>query len=129
VALGGARLYAGEVQLPSVALAGVPFEIAASGFAPQTRVQIRFEDAQGNRLAQTDAVADESGAASLQARLPQAGTVRYVWQAGDASGRRYAARHPRVVEPAAAAAGDCTRAAAAGRSRSRSSAGCGSARG
>jgi Na+/H+ antiporter NhaC len=86
VALGGARLYAGEVQLPSVALAGVPFEIAASGFAPQTRVQIRFEDAQGNPLAQTDAVADESGAASLQARLPQVGTVRYAWQAGEASG-------------------------------------------
>jgi hypothetical protein len=60
------RLHAGEVQLPSVALAGVPFEIAASGFAPQTRVQLRFEDARGIPLAQADAVADESGAASLQ---------------------------------------------------------------
>ena len=38
LALGGARLHAGEVRVPSVALAGVPFEITASGFAPQTRV-------------------------------------------------------------------------------------------
>ena len=86
LALGEARLHAGEAQLPSVALSGVPFEIAVSGCAPQTTVQIRIEDAQGNRLAQADAVADESGAASLQVRLPTTGTARYVWQAGDASG-------------------------------------------
>ena len=86
MALGGARLYAGEVQLPSVALAGVPFEIAASGFAPQTRVQLRFEDAQGSPLTQVDAVADGSGVASLRARVSQAGAARYVWQAGAASG-------------------------------------------
>jgi hypothetical protein len=86
LALVGARLYAGEVRVPSVALAGVPFEITASGFAPQTRVQIRFEDAQGRLLARADAVADESGDASLRVRIPQAGAVRYVWQAGAASG-------------------------------------------
>jgi Na+/H+ antiporter NhaC len=53
---------------------------------PRPACRIRFEDAQGNPLAQADAVADESGAASLQARLPQVGTVRYAWQAGEASG-------------------------------------------
>jgi Na+/H+ antiporter NhaC len=86
LALVGARLHAGEVRVPSVALAGVPFEITASGFAPQTRVQIRFEDAQGRLLARADAVADESGAASMRARISQTGAVRYVWQAGAASG-------------------------------------------
>jgi hypothetical protein len=84
--LGALRLHAGEVQAPSVALTGVPFEITASGFAPQTKVQIHFEDAQGKRLTQADAIADESGAASLRVRLPQVGTVRYRWQAGEASG-------------------------------------------
>jgi len=50
LALGGARIYAGEARLPSVALAGVPFEVSVSGFAPQTRVQVRLEDAQGMPL-------------------------------------------------------------------------------
>jgi hypothetical protein len=86
LALGGARIYAGEARLPSVALTGVPFEVTVSGFAPQTRVQVRLEDAQGMPLTQADAVADESGAASLRVRIPQAGAVRYVWQAGVASG-------------------------------------------
>jgi Na+/H+ antiporter NhaC len=86
LALVGARLYAGEVRVPSVALAGVPFEVAVSGFAPLTAVQIRFEDAQGRLLARADAVADESGAASMRARISQTGAARYVWQAGTASG-------------------------------------------
>jgi hypothetical protein len=80
------RLHAGEVQLPSVALAGVPFEITASGFAPQTRVQVRLEGAQGTLQAQAEGVADESGAASLRISMSRAGTVRYVWHAGAASG-------------------------------------------
>jgi Na+/H+ antiporter NhaC len=81
-----AHLHAGEVQLPSVALTGVPFEIAANGFAPRTQFQIRFEDAKNNLLAQAEAIADESGAVSLQVRVSQAGAARYVWQAGEASG-------------------------------------------
>lgn len=81
-----ACLHAGEVQLPSVALTGVPVKVVAREFAPQTTLQIRFEDAQRRTLAQAQAATDESGAASLQVRLPQAGAVRYVWQAGEASG-------------------------------------------
>ncbi len=84
--LGGAPLYAGEIQAPAVALAGVPVEMTGSGFAPNTSIQLRFEDAQGNLLARAEAVADDSGAATVRVRLPQAGATRYVWQAGDASG-------------------------------------------
>ncbi|MGQ9902321.1 MAG: Na+/H+ antiporter NhaC family protein [Fimbriimonadales bacterium] len=80
------RLHAGEVQLPAVALAGVPVAVAARELAPQTTLRIRFEDAQGRTLAQAQATTDELGAAALQVRVPQAGTVRYVWQAGEASG-------------------------------------------
>lgn len=80
------RLHAGEVQLPLVALTGVPVEITARDLAPQTTLRIRFEDAQGRTLAQAQATTDSAGAASLQVRVPQAGTVRYVWQAGEASG-------------------------------------------
>ncbi|MEJ5384556.1 MAG: Na+/H+ antiporter NhaC family protein [Fimbriimonadales bacterium] len=84
--LSGAPLYAGEIQTPAVALAGAPVEITGSGFAPNTPIQLRFEDAQGNPLARAEAVADESGAATVRVRLPQAGAARYVWQAGDESG-------------------------------------------
>ena len=80
------RLHAGEVQLPLVALTGVPVEITARDLAPQTTLRIRFEDAQGRTLAQAQATTDSAGAASLRVRVPQAGTVRYVWQAGEASG-------------------------------------------
>ncbi|MCS7301210.1 MAG: Na+/H+ antiporter NhaC family protein [Fimbriimonadales bacterium] len=78
--------HAGEVSLPSVVLAGVPFAVKGSGFPADAPVQLRFEDAQGRVVATLQTKADESGAFEQAVRLPTTGVSQLRWQAGAASG-------------------------------------------
>ncbi|MCS6922776.1 MAG: hypothetical protein NZM10_00200, partial [Fimbriimonadales bacterium] len=80
------HLYAAEVQVPSVALAGVSIKLSGSGLPPDTAIVVRFLDAQSNPVATVRARTDPSGAFEQQVRLPSTGALRYRWEAGTLSG-------------------------------------------
>ncbi len=75
-----------EIRAPAVALNGVPVSISGVSLPPQTRVQMRFEDARGNLAATLRTQTDDSGAFEQQVRLTTPGAVRYRWEVGNVSG-------------------------------------------
>lgn len=77
--------HATEVQLPRVALPGVPFEVSVKGAPPQSTFSLELIDADG-RSTRWDETLPDSGEWSTKARLPTTGAYRYQWQAGAQKG-------------------------------------------
>lgn len=77
--------HATEVQLPRVAIQGVPFEISVKDAPPNSSVSLELIASDGHPTRWTETL-PESGEGSTQARLPLAGAYRYQWQVGEQKG-------------------------------------------
>lgn len=77
---------AGTVEIPSVALAGVPIQVSGRALPPDALVRVAFVDARGGQAATVEVRSDPEGAFQHEVRLPSAGMVRYQWRAGAEQG-------------------------------------------
>ncbi|MCS7273467.1 MAG: Na+/H+ antiporter NhaC family protein [Fimbriimonadales bacterium] len=77
---------AGTVEVPSVALAGVPIQVSGRELPPNVPVQVTFVNAHGERIATVEAQSDSEGAFQREVRLPSTAKVRYQWRAGTEQG-------------------------------------------
>lgn len=76
-----------SVELPPVALSGVPFTVKGEKLPPETPVRLEFTDAHGNRhVPLPQPRTDASGALEYEVRLSLSGVWRYQWQVGDTIG-------------------------------------------
>ncbi|MEN3001961.1 MAG: Na+/H+ antiporter NhaC family protein, partial [Armatimonadota bacterium] len=67
-----------EVQMPRVALQGVPFEVSASGLPPKAQFTLRVIH-EGRPPLTWEQTADAQGSLKLTVRLPATGIARYEW--------------------------------------------------
>ncbi|MCS7065421.1 MAG: Na+/H+ antiporter NhaC family protein [Fimbriimonadales bacterium] len=79
------QAWAVQLELPRVALSGVPFEAKASGLTPQSNLTLRFFQ-QGRESLRLEQTADAQGSLTVEIRLATSGFTRYEWSAGDQRG-------------------------------------------
>ncbi len=77
--------HATEVQLPRVALQGVPFHISVKDAPPQSPFSLELTAPEGRPIRLTETLL-KSGEWSTKAQLPTAGVYRYQWQVGEQKG-------------------------------------------
>ncbi len=77
---------AAELNLPAVALAGVPITVSGRDFPPNTPLTLHFTNAQGATVATLSFQTDAQGAFEQPVRLGQTGGLLYRWQAGAQTG-------------------------------------------
>lgn len=81
-------LHAAEVNVPTVALSGVPTSVSGSGLPSQTAVQLEFLNAQDEVVTSERAQTDDSGVFEQSVRLNQTGALQFRWQVGEVSGEK-----------------------------------------